>query len=198
MIHRNEQDLMNRNEHLLINTVKMFVQLRQDLERVRNLTYMTLKREKLKKQIFTYSHEIFLKQVDYLKRYGTATSSPALSVLQQKSINTISLPATSNSAVSSSSINSRLREIMQTKSRDCIYDFPELWSARHQHKHNASLQSNETNESSLSEPPKKVACLRKPSSRKTKFKRSQVTSRSEFVNKIKNKYKSIKLNKKKA
>jgi hypothetical protein len=214
MNHRNEQDLMNRNEHLLISTVKMFVQLRQDLERVRNLTYMTLKREKLKKQIFTYTHDIFLKQVDYMKRYSSTAHSPGPSVLQQKSINTINssnLPTTtatssSSSAVAAattSSINSRLREIMQTKSRGCIYDFPELWSTNHRHqgKHNMSLQSNETNESSVSEPPSKVACIRKPPPRKTKFKKvvhPTGSARSEFVNRIKNKYKSIKLNKKKA
>jgi hypothetical protein len=244
MFHRNEQDLMNRNEHLLINTVKMFVQLRQDLERVRNLTYMTLKREKLKKQIFTYNNEIFLKQADYLKRYSTSGGiiSPApatsafASVLQQKSMNTINSPASSNSlaavitAASSSvasgathSINSRLREILQTKQRACIYDFPELWSlsstTAHQRLHGvASLAEAASLHSSISSSlpvssesrvttRRSLAASSTASSRKTtvakvgstaKFKAGQnASSRSEFVNRIKNKYKAIKLNKKK-
>ena len=182
----------------------MFVQLRQDLERVRNLSYMTLKREKLKKQVFSYSHEIFLKQVDYLKRYGNsaaalaaaaASSTSTTNVLQSKSINTINsnLAATSSSAsnISSSNnnINSRLREILQIKNRECLYDFPELWSLTSQSRRKKFLSGSDSTV---------ISSIRRPPSRKKKVvKRAPITQRSEFVNKIKNKYKSIKLNRQK-
>lgn len=258
MLHRNEQDMMNRNEQLLINTVKMFVQLRQNLERVRTLTYMTLKREKLKKQVLVNnSHEIFLKQVEYLKKYssGSPTTSSASSssstttpsaikslsnnVLQQKSINTIGGSSSSSSCSSTTinnhtspngtnnnantittSINSRLREILQLKNRSCIYDYPELWSmsrsksGRLQRTSDVGVESRNVspNASCRSSSSNRLKRLRSASKRgvsvvsSTASISTQATStkcqkstlrQSQFVNKIKNKYKSIKLNKKK-
>lgn len=214
MAHRNEQDLMNRNEHSLINTVKMFVQLRQDLERVRNLSYMCLKREKCKRQVNVLNHEIFLKQVDYLNRYGNsaaANSASNTNVLQQKSINSIASSSISSQATTSSSpsttnsINSRLREILQTKLKGCIYDFPEFWSNK---KHKYGLNESSSSEKSVAvkrsitsvvSTSRSSTSSKRPiesNAKKTKFSSARLRSgkvsvSSEFVNKIKNKYKSI-------
>lgn len=108
-----EQDLLNRSEHQLIARVKMFVKLRQDLEKVRNLCYMTVKREKLKKQLFEINQHLFEKQADYIARYSNSLS---LNLAQPSSV-----------SAGSSARSGRLRDILQTKSENCVYDYPELW-----------------------------------------------------------------------
>ena len=110
-----EQDLLNRSEHQLIARVKMFVKLRQDLEKVRNLCYMTVKREKLKKQLFEINQHLFEKQADYIARYSNSLS--------------LNLAQPSVSSAGSSARSGRLRDILQTKSENCVYDYPELWIA---------------------------------------------------------------------
>jgi hypothetical protein len=188
MMHRNEQDVMNRNEQMLLNSVKSFVQLRQDLERVRTLTYMTAKREKLKKQIFALNHDIFLKQVDYMNKYASATLPTETNVLRQKSINTNNQCTSSSSSSKSTTMNSRLREILQTKNKECIYDYPELWSLS---RVSASKRKKPTvsDESSKKFKPKINTKIFSNGDIKKK-----TASKTEFVNKIKNKYKTIKLN----
>ncbi|CAF0817225.1 unnamed protein product [Brachionus calyciflorus] len=99
MMHRNEQDLINRNERMLISQVKLFINLRQDLERVRNLSYMVIKREKFKKQYFQLSQSLFHKQVEYLNKYSTNDLRSG----------------------------GRLKEILQIKNESSIYDYPEFW-----------------------------------------------------------------------
>lgn len=107
IVYRSEQDLINRNERLLIAKIRMFIHLRQDLERVRNLCYMVAKREKLKTQFYKLKQTLFGKQVDYINRY---LSQNDLSILN------------------SSNRGGRLKEILQIKNEQCIYDHPELWS----------------------------------------------------------------------
>lgn len=52
-----------------IEKMKMFVHLRQDLERVRNLCYMVSRREKLSRSFFKMREQIFHKQIAVLSSY---------------------------------------------------------------------------------------------------------------------------------
>lgn len=61
-----------QQEDSLLSRMKMFVQLRQDLERVRNLCYMVSKREKMKKQYYK-------SRVDAFRGMNEALSDPCLS-----------------------------------------------------------------------------------------------------------------------
>jgi hypothetical protein len=68
IVYRSDQDLINRNERLIISKIRQFVHLRQDLERVRTLCYMVVKREKLKTQFFKHKQQLFGKQIEYINR----------------------------------------------------------------------------------------------------------------------------------
>lgn len=58
---KEEEDLLEKQqEDSLLARMKMFVQLRQDLERVRNLCYMVSKREKMKKQFYKDREAVFM------------------------------------------------------------------------------------------------------------------------------------------
>ncbi|XP_070391163.1 PHD finger protein rhinoceros isoform X1 [Dermacentor albipictus] len=61
-------------ENSLYSRVKMFVHLRQDLERVRNLCYMVSRREKIAKSLLRIREEIFEHQVAMLKPGGPKMS----------------------------------------------------------------------------------------------------------------------------
>lgn len=56
-----------------IEKMKMFVHLRQDLERVRNLCYMVSRREKLSRSFFKMREQIFHKQVSILTSHKKTT-----------------------------------------------------------------------------------------------------------------------------
>ncbi|XP_064609900.1 protein Jade-1-like [Liolophura sinensis] len=58
--------LEKQQEDSLVARMKMFVHLRQDLERVRNLCYMVSKREKMKRSYFKLRENVFLAQVKTL------------------------------------------------------------------------------------------------------------------------------------
>ncbi|XP_064637141.1 protein Jade-3-like [Lineus longissimus] len=60
-----EADLLSKQqEDSLVARMKMFVHLRQDLERVRNLCYMVSRREKFRRSLYRMKEEIFYKQVE--------------------------------------------------------------------------------------------------------------------------------------
>ncbi|XP_053623698.1 PHD finger protein rhinoceros [Plodia interpunctella] len=65
--------LTHRQEQADLDKMKMFVQLRQDLERVRNLCYMVSRREKLSRSFFRLREQTFHKQVAVL------TADPSIS-----------------------------------------------------------------------------------------------------------------------
>ncbi|XP_077302362.1 PHD finger protein rhinoceros [Arctopsyche grandis] len=68
--------LVHRQEQADIDKKKMFVQLRQDLERVRNLCYMVSRREKLSRSYFRMREQTFHKQVAVLS--GEHSLTPAV------------------------------------------------------------------------------------------------------------------------
>ncbi|XP_060035068.1 protein Jade-1 isoform X2 [Erinaceus europaeus] len=56
---RDEDDLASREQDALFRRLQLFTHLRQDLERVRNLTYMVTRREKIKRSVCKVQEQIF-------------------------------------------------------------------------------------------------------------------------------------------
>lgn len=76
-----DTDLMShRQEQADLDKMKSFVQLRQDLERVRNLCYMVSRREKLSRSFFRMREQTFHKQVAVLSS-GMNLSGVALTAV---------------------------------------------------------------------------------------------------------------------
>jgi hypothetical protein len=89
LIPKQDEDLMNQSERILNARIKMFIHLRQDLERVRNLCYMVMKREKFKKKLIHVKQAVFYKQAEFLAKYGTERSGRSKDILLLKHENCI-------------------------------------------------------------------------------------------------------------
>ncbi|CAK6965675.1 LOW QUALITY PROTEIN: protein Jade-1 [Scomber scombrus] len=64
---KDEEESLARREHeVLLRRLQLFTHLRQDLERVRNLTYMVTRREKMKRSLWRVQEQIFHHQVRLL------------------------------------------------------------------------------------------------------------------------------------
>ena len=128
-----EEDLSNQSERMLVAKVRMFILLRQNLERVRTLTYMVVKREKLKRQFFEINHQLFEKQAEYLSKYASNMHHSILSTLSTTSAsNSVPMATTSpstsgQSGPAAAARSGRIRDILQIKNENCIYDYPALW-----------------------------------------------------------------------
>ncbi|XP_028250602.1 protein Jade-1 isoform X2 [Parambassis ranga] len=61
-----EESLARREQEVLLRRLQLFTHLRQDLERVRNLTYMVTRREKLKRSLWRVQEQIFQHQAQLL------------------------------------------------------------------------------------------------------------------------------------
>ncbi|KAM9709069.1 protein Jade-1 isoform 1-T1 [Menidia menidia] len=61
-----EESLARREQEVLLRRLQLFTHLRQDLERVRNLTYMVTRREKMKRSLWRVQEQIFQHQVRLL------------------------------------------------------------------------------------------------------------------------------------
>ncbi|KAF7657569.1 hypothetical protein LDENG_00024430 [Lucifuga dentata] len=61
-----EESLARREQEVLLRRLQLFTHLRQDLERVRNLTYMVTRREKMKCSLWRVQEQIFQHQVRLL------------------------------------------------------------------------------------------------------------------------------------
>jgi len=117
-----ETDLLNRSEHLMIARIKMFHNLRQNLEKLRTLSYMVVKREKLKRQLNETNQRLFEKQADYLCKYSNQTVTATV-----YSTSNPSLDPTANALSPPQTRRGRFSDKLQIKNEQCIYDFPELW-----------------------------------------------------------------------
>lgn len=80
-----DDDVLSRKqEQADIEKMKMFVQLRQDLERVRNLCYMVSRREKLSRTFFRMREQTFYKQASVLAApSGSALATPVVQAIIQ-------------------------------------------------------------------------------------------------------------------
>uniref|UniRef100_A0A3P9KUE6 Protein Jade-1 n=1 Tax=Oryzias latipes TaxID=8090 RepID=A0A3P9KUE6_ORYLA len=61
-----EESLARREQEVLLRRLQLFTHLRQDLERVRNLTYMVTRREKIKRSLWKVQEQILQQQVTLL------------------------------------------------------------------------------------------------------------------------------------
>ncbi|XP_047543513.1 PHD finger protein rhinoceros [Vanessa atalanta] len=74
--------LTHRQEQADLDKMKMFVQLRQDLERVRNLCYMVSRREKLSRSFFRMREQTFHKQVAVLSSDHTIAGADLAAIIE--------------------------------------------------------------------------------------------------------------------
>ncbi|KAF4084357.1 hypothetical protein AMELA_G00127800 [Ameiurus melas] len=63
-----EESLARREQEVLLRRLRLFTHLRQDLERVRNLTYMVTRREKIKRSVCRVQEQIFHHHVRMLEQ----------------------------------------------------------------------------------------------------------------------------------
>ncbi len=89
LVPKQDEDLMNQSERILNARIKMFIHLRQDMECVRNLCYMIVKREKLKTKLLNAKNALFHKQAEFLSKYGTERSGRTKDILLLKHSNCI-------------------------------------------------------------------------------------------------------------
>uniref|UniRef100_A0A4W5KIY0 Uncharacterized protein n=1 Tax=Hucho hucho TaxID=62062 RepID=A0A4W5KIY0_9TELE len=82
---KEEEESLARREHdVLLHCLQLFTHLRQDLERVRNLTYMVTRREKIKRSLWRIQEQIFTHQALLLDQEiinGCLNDSVCLSVV---------------------------------------------------------------------------------------------------------------------
>ncbi|XP_072040406.1 LOW QUALITY PROTEIN: protein Jade-3-like [Amphiura filiformis] len=112
--------ITGNEEYNLHARMRMFVHLRQDLERVRNLCYMVQKREKLSKQMGVMRQAIFYKQCDLFNgdtsQYSQADLSWALRAIELS--NGVPRDAVENSASVDSEGGKRLFHPSQSEPKD--------------------------------------------------------------------------------
>lgn len=97
---------------------------------MRNLCYLVTKREKQKRQYFELNRQCFQKQVEYLNKYKSNTGAPECTPSPMNSFPSPSNTKQINNSAHSTSQRTtyRIRDILQIKNENCIYDFPEKWS----------------------------------------------------------------------
>ncbi|XP_066153594.1 PHD finger protein rhinoceros [Euwallacea fornicatus] len=74
--------LSQKREQADLEKMKMFVQIRQDLERVRNLCYMVSRREKLSRSFFRMREQTFHKQAAVLQSSNTLPNTVIQAVIE--------------------------------------------------------------------------------------------------------------------
>ncbi|XP_019734305.1 protein Jade-1 [Hippocampus comes] len=80
---KDEEDSLARREHeVLLRRLQLFTHLRQDLERVRNLTYMVTRREKMKRSLWRVQEQIFQHQIRLIDQ-ELLTGNPSKTNLQR-------------------------------------------------------------------------------------------------------------------
>ncbi|XP_034051346.1 protein Jade-1 [Thalassophryne amazonica] len=77
-----EESLARREQEVLLRRLQLFTHLRQDLERVRNLTYMVTRREKMKRSLWRVQEQIFQHQVRMLN-HELLTGDPSAKDLEE-------------------------------------------------------------------------------------------------------------------
>uniref|UniRef100_A0A3P8W3L9 Protein Jade-1 n=1 Tax=Cynoglossus semilaevis TaxID=244447 RepID=A0A3P8W3L9_CYNSE len=137
---KDEEESLARREHeVLLRRLQLFTHLRQDLERVRNLTYMVTRREKMKRSLCRVQEQIFHHQVRLLDQelldqelldQGLLTGSPLLkdseSLLSSGSFSSQDSNSGSSWTQSGSKSSSASIKQRKNKSRDkkSLCDFP--------------------------------------------------------------------------
>ncbi|XP_036985820.2 protein Jade-1 isoform X1 [Artibeus jamaicensis] len=89
-----EDNLAKREQDVLFRRLQLFTHLRQDLERVRNLTYMVTRREKIKRSVCKVQEQIFnlyTKLLEQERVSGVPSSSCSSSSLERMLFNSPSV-----------------------------------------------------------------------------------------------------------
>ncbi|XP_014664808.1 PREDICTED: protein Jade-1-like [Priapulus caudatus] len=140
---RNEEAdmLTKQQEDNLSARLKMFVQLRQDLERVRNLCYMVGRREKMSRTYYRMRREVFQKQLEIVTERGSDLSDSEIEDVLTASHGDcvydklVELPPTQSVLNASSESNSRIKEtvrrqLARSRELDSVMSAPKLEPVR--------------------------------------------------------------------
>lgn len=125
---RNVDDLVSQTENVLLMRKNMFMHLRHDLERLRNLSYLVVKREKLKRSYFELDRECFQKQVEYLSKYKANTDYQYHSEAEACTTRIQLQPVQPSTSSNHRATNFRIRDLLRFKNEKNIYDFPDKWT----------------------------------------------------------------------
>ncbi|XP_026888369.2 protein Jade-1 [Electrophorus electricus] len=91
-----EESLARREQEVLLRRLRLFTHLRQDLERVRNLTYMVTRREKIKRSVCRVQEQIFHHHVRLLEQ-GHLPGASSTRQLEEAMFYFRGVPSTSTS-----------------------------------------------------------------------------------------------------
>ncbi|XP_037551056.1 protein Jade-1 [Nematolebias whitei] len=113
-----EESLARREQEVLLRRLQLFTHLRQDLERVRNLTYMVTRREKMKRSLCKIHEQIFQHQIRLLD-HELLNGDPSEKDLEKLfSLGWLSSPATeSGSTLSHSGLKSKRGSVKQKRQK---------------------------------------------------------------------------------
>ncbi|CAB1459486.1 unnamed protein product [Pleuronectes platessa] len=122
-----EESLARREQEVLLRRLQLFTHLRQDLERVRNLTYMVTRREKMKRSLWRVQEQIFQQQVKLLD-HELLTGDPSAKDLEE----IFSLGSKSRSSWSHSGLKPKQGSVKQERRRST--DRRSFSDSSHSHK----------------------------------------------------------------
>ncbi|KAK7904700.1 hypothetical protein WMY93_017307 [Mugilogobius chulae] len=112
-----EDSLARREQEVLRRRLQLFTHLRQDLERVRNLTYMVTRREKMKRSMWRIQEQIFQHQVRLLDHKLLSGDPSSKDLERLLSLGLISSPPNHFSSSSSSSTSRKSKHKKKKKRR---------------------------------------------------------------------------------
>ncbi|KAM9355518.1 protein Jade-1 isoform 2-T2 [Pholidichthys leucotaenia] len=151
---KDEEESLARREHeVLLRRLQLFTHLRQDLERVRNLTYMVTRREKMKRSLCKVQEQLFQHQVRILDRELLSGDPSAKDLEQLFSLGWLSSQGPqSGSPWSNSGVKTKRRSLNQEKRKSS--DRKSLSDSLHIHRKddlNKSLEIKESRPSQIKE-----------------------------------------------
>lgn len=144
---KDEEESLARREHeVLLRRLQLFTHLRQDLERVRNLTYMVTRREKMKRSLWRVQEQIFQHQVRLLDQELLSGDPSAKDLEQLFSLGWFSSQGSqSRSSWSHSGLKTKRGSVKQEKRKSS--DRRSLSDSPHTHKKDNLSKPLETKDS---------------------------------------------------
>lgn len=141
-----EESLARREQEVLLRRLQLFTHLRQDLERVRNLTYMVTRREKMKRSLWRVQEQILQHQVRLLD-HELLTGDPSAKDLEKLfSLGWLSSQGSqSHSSGSHSGLKTKRGSSMQEKRKSSVRKGPS--GTPHTHKKDNQSKPLETKDS---------------------------------------------------
>uniref|UniRef100_I3K3A0 Protein Jade-1 n=1 Tax=Oreochromis niloticus TaxID=8128 RepID=I3K3A0_ORENI len=163
-----EESLARREQEVLLRRLQLFTHLRQDLERVRNLTYMVTRREKMKRSLWKVQEQIFQHQVRLLDHELLSGDPSAKDLEKLFSLGWLSSQGSqSSSSWSPSGLKTKRKEKRKSSERKSMPNSP------HTQKKDNLSKASETRDSKSSQI-KEAAAMEariQPISQETPFKK---------------------------